>query len=91
MYLLFYDYVPDMLERRGPVRPGHLSHAGAWKDDGRLLMAGAYADPVDGAVFIFRVESKDVVEQFVTADPYVQAGLVTGHRVREWNVVIGQP
>ncbi len=88
-YILFYDYVPDILERRVPVRPGHLSHAGEWHADGRLLMAGALMEPTDGAVFIFRVESKAEVEKFVLNDPYVTAGLVTSHRVREWNVVIG--
>jgi uncharacterized protein YciI len=30
-----------------------------------------------------------VVEAFTKADPYVQNGLVTGWRIREWNVVVG--
>lgn len=87
--VLFYDYVPDILERRTPARPAHLSHAEEWHASGRLLLAGALMDPVDSAVFIFKVDDKSAVEEFVANDPYVAAGLVTGHKVRDWNVVIG--
>jgi uncharacterized protein YciI len=89
--ILFYDYVPDMLERRGPVRPAHLDLATSWHESGRLLFAGALADPVDSAVFVFKVEAKEEIDEFIASDPYVSTGLVTGHRVREWNIVIGQP
>jgi uncharacterized protein YciI len=88
-YLLFYDYVPDMLARRDPVRPAHLAHARAALDAGLLRMAGAYADTVDGAVFVFTADSPAPIETFVANDPYVTAGLVTAHRIRPWNVVIG--
>ncbi len=90
-YILFYDYVPDMLVRRTPVRPDHLAHATSWLQSGRLLMAGAFTDPLDGAAFIFRNVTRDEVAEFVAADPYVQNGLVPAHRIREWNVVIGNP
>ena len=55
----------------------------------RLCEENLQANPRSGAVFVFRAESADAVEKFVTADPYVAAGLVTGWRVRPWNVVIG--
>ena len=86
-HLLFYDYVPDMLERRTPHREAHLAHAGSWKDDGRILMAGALGDPPHGAAFVFRVEDPSEIERFVDADPYVEAELVTGWRVEPWKVV----
>jgi uncharacterized protein YciI len=54
-------------------------------------MAGAFTDPLDGAAFIFRNVTRDEVAEFVAADPYVQNGLVPAHRIREWNVVIGNP
>jgi uncharacterized protein YciI len=52
-------------------------------------MGGALANPVDGAVLVFRGESAAVAEAFAQADPYVREGLVTSWRVREWTVVVG--
>ncbi len=39
--LLVYDYVPDVLERRGPHRDAHLGHARAAKERGELVNVGA--------------------------------------------------
>jgi uncharacterized protein YciI len=88
-YLLFYDYVPDVLERRGAYRAAHLERARAAHERGELLLAGALADPVDGGVLVFRGEDASVVERFAREDPYVQNGLVVAWRVRPWTVVIG--
>ena len=88
-YLLFYDYVPDMLARRDPFRPLHLSHAHSYWERGLLKMAGAFSDTVDGAVFVFSTDKLGSIEDFVRTDPYVENGLVTGHRIRPWNVVVG--
>jgi uncharacterized protein YciI len=87
--ILFYDYVEDILERRQPVRAEHLALASEYHARGELVMAGAWADPIDGAAFVFRVEDRAVVEAFVERDPYVRTGLVTAWRIREWTVVVG--
>lgn len=88
-FTLSYDYVPDVLERRTPHRPGHLALAKEFHAAGKLLLAGAFDPPSDGALFVFRVDSAAEVEAFVARDPYVANGVVTGHRVRPWSVVIG--
>ena len=88
-WLLFYDYVPDYLERRGALRPSHFEHAQAHRDRGELVMAGAFADPADGAVLAFRTDDRAVVEAFARDDPYVKNGLVTDWRVRRWVMVMG--
>jgi uncharacterized protein YciI len=88
-YLLIYDVVPDYVERRVPLREEHLALARAAQARGEFVMGGALADPVDGAVLVFRGESPAVAEAFAQADPYVRAGLVTEWRVRHWNVVVG--
>ena len=88
-YVLFYDYVEDVVEKRAPFRPDHLALANAYRERGELLMAGAFADPVDGAAFVFTVDDPAQVEAFVAADPYVANGLVPSWRIREWTVVIG--
>lgn len=88
MYLLFYDYVEDIVEKRAPFRDDHLALAREWKADGRMVMAGAVGDPPHGAVFVFDVEDPAQIEDFVASDPYRRAGLVPAHRIEFWNVVI---
>jgi hypothetical protein len=88
-YLLFYDVVDDYVERRKPLRAAHLTYAREAVARGELVLGGALADPVDGAVILFRAASPDVPEAFARGDPYVKAGLVTSWRVREWTTVIG--
>ena len=89
-YLLIYDYVSDILERRGPYRSEHLRLAWAANEQGTLVLAGALADPVDGAVFIFDCETESQVAEFANNDPYVKFGLVTRWKVRPWNTVVGK-
>lgn len=88
-YLLFYDLVEDYLDRRGEFRDDHLGLARAAQERGELLLAGALAEPADGAVLVFTGDSPAAAEAFAEADPYVQAGLVRSWRVRPWTVVIG--
>ena len=52
-------------------------------------MGGALADPVDGAVLLFRGEGEEVAEEFARADPYVLNGLIARWHVREWTTVVG--
>lgn len=85
--ILFYEYVQDILERRGPHREAHLAHVRAQRDAGGLLMAGALGDPPHGAALVFRGVDEPAIEAFVAADPYVQADLVASWRVELWNVV----
>jgi len=89
-YLLLYDVAADYVKRRGDFRAEHLTLA--WKacDRGELILAGALADPVDGAILLFQGDSPDVAERFAAADPYVKHGLVTHWRVRQWNTVVGE-
>ena len=86
-FLLLYDYPDDLLERRKPYRDDHLELIRQWKQDGRLLIAGAIGDPPHGGALAFRVDDEAEIDAFMNADPYVQNGIVTGHRVEPWNVV----
>merc|ERR1711934_937295 len=56
--VLIYDYVPDILEKRGPHRAEHIGNAKKMAEQGKMAMAGAFADPVDGALFIFKNASE---------------------------------
>lgn len=88
-YLLFYDFVADYVERRAEFRARHLKLAWEAQARGELILAGAYAGPVDGAALLFQCDSRDIPERFVASDPYVQSGLVTKWRIREWTTVVG--
>jgi uncharacterized protein (DUF924 family)/uncharacterized protein YciI len=88
-YLLFYDVTPDYVQRRAAYRDEHLALGWQAHARGELVVAGALADPVDGAVLLFQGDSPAVAEAFAAADPYVRAGLVVRWRVRPWTTVIG--
>ena len=87
--ILFYDVVDDYVEKRAAFRGLHLEHARQAHARGELLLAGALAEPADGAVLVFRGDSPDAAVAFAKADPYVKNGLVTAWRVRKWATVVG--
>lgn len=88
-YLLFYEADADYEQRRKPFRGAHLDHARAAVGRGELVLGGAFANPVDGAVLLFRGDSSAAAEQFAKADPYVVNGVVKKWYVREWTTVVG--
>lgn len=58
--ILQYDYVPDILEKRGPFREGHLAAARRLQEQGKCVIAGAFGDPVAGGMFVFMNMSDEV-------------------------------
>src|SRR5207248_10626675 len=89
-YALVYHVVKDFVARRAPYREEHLRLAQEAHRRGELLLAGAFTDPTDQALLVFRTAERSVVEAFARHDPYVIQGLVTHWEVRSWAVVIGQ-
>ncbi|HZU35852.1 MAG TPA: YciI-like protein [Gemmataceae bacterium] len=89
-YLLFYEVADDYVARRAPYRNQHLEKAWQASDRGDLVLAGALANPVDGAVLLFSGDSPAVAENFARTDPYVTSGAVKRWYVREWTTVVGQ-
>jgi hypothetical protein len=88
-YLLSYDLVDDYITRRAPLRDQHLRLAREAHARGEIVLAGAFANPPDGAALIFHASDQSVVADFVRNDPYVINGLVKHWKIRLWNVVIG--
>jgi len=90
-YLLNYEYIPDVLEKRGPFREGHIGLAKDMIEKGKCVSGGPTLVPGEsvpnGALFIFN--SKEAAEDFVKGDPYVEGGIVTSHSISEWSVVVG--
>jgi len=64
-YALFYDeLVNDFVNQRILFREEHLRLARESYARGELQVAGALADPADGALLVFRAESAAVAEEF---------------------------
>ena len=87
--MLFYEAGTDYAERRKPFRDAHLAHARAAVARDELVLGGAFANPIDGAVLLFRGDSPAAAERFAKSDPYVVNGVVKRWYVREWTTVVG--
>ena len=47
-YLLNYEYIPDVLEKRGPYREGHIGLAKEMIESGTCVSGGPHLIPGDG-------------------------------------------
>jgi uncharacterized protein YciI len=88
-YVLLYEVIDDYVARRAAFRAEHLRLATEAYARGEVVLAGALADPADGAMIVFRGSGPEAAEAFAKADPYVLNGLVKSWRVRKWNTVVG--
>lgn len=86
-HLLLYVYAEDVAERRGPYRDEHLRRIQVEKDAGRILLAGAIGDPINGGAMAWRGARPEQIEAFVQDDPYLEAGLIRSYRIEPWNLV----
>ena len=89
-YLLFYEVAEDYVSRRAQFREAHLEKAWKASEGGELVLGGALAHPVDGAVLLFQGDTPEIAERFAREDPYVTSGAVKRWYVREWTTVVGK-
>jgi uncharacterized protein len=54
-----------------------------------VVLAGAFTEPADRALLVFKSADRSVPESFAQGDPYVVNGLVKRWEVRLWSVVVG--
>ena len=88
-WVLIYDFVDDMINKRAPFREAHLQLIREGHARGEVVMAGATGDPPDSGLLVFRAPTAAVAENFVRDDPYAKNGLVVGWKVKPWTVVAG--
>lgn len=84
-YILRYEYIPDVLEKRGPFREEHLELAR------KHAIVGGPTTPLDASVptgAFFTFASAKAAETFAALDPYVSAGIVTGYGIEEWTIAV---
>jgi uncharacterized protein len=89
-YLLFYEVGEDYVSKRAEFREAHLEKAWKASERGELVLAGAFADQVNGAVLLFKGDCPEVAEKFAREDPYVTNGAVKRWYVRQWATVAGK-
>ena len=89
-FVLTYETVPDMIDRRQPYRAEHIEMLKKCEAEGKMELAGAFVGDPAGSMLIFKGETDEVARQFAEADPYVTNGLVLKWRIREWTTVVGQ-
>jgi uncharacterized protein YciI len=87
-FALIYHTSPDNLERRAQYRADHLALARDAHGRGELLLGGAFQNPSDTALLVWKCADRTPIEAFVAADPYVKNGLVARYEIRDWKVVI---
>ena len=87
-FAILYSYVPDILDRRQPHRGPHLERLRQLEVDGRMVVAGAFADPTDGALIVIQAPEIGDVYEWIAGDPYVKAGLVMSATIREMTVAV---
>lgn len=75
-FAVLYEVVDDYVARRAPFREEHLKRMREAQERGEVVMGGAFTDPPDKALLIFRADDRIKVETFVRQDPYVVNGLV---------------
>ena len=88
-YALIYHLTDDYLERRPAFRAEHLQLAKDAETRGELVLGGAFSDPADTALLVWRGEDASAAENFVANDPYVKNGLIERWEIRPYTVVIG--
>jgi uncharacterized protein len=88
-FALQYELVDDFVVRRTPYREQHLGLLRDLHSRGEVVLAGAFAEPADRALLVFKSADRSVPESFAQGDPYVVNGLVKRWEVRLWSVVVG--
>lgn len=84
--LMFYETAPEGLAKARQHFPAHRARLEEFQKRGVLLMAGPYGSPPVGALGVFT--TREAAEEFVSEDPFVLQGVVSGFHFHEWNEVL---
>jgi len=70
-------------QRRLAVRPAHRQQLQQLHAQGRLVMAGPWAED-DGALLVYEVADESEMQELISQDPYTAAGVVEEVSLRRW-------
>ena len=80
--VVLYENPSSSIEKFMEVFPRHQAVEDEFIKAGKVLGAGAFAIPGDGAMAIFI--DKSAAEEFVKRDPFVSEGLIAKVTIKEW-------
>ena len=89
-YVVFFDIdypsiVEAMIDAPEAIA-AHKKRSQEWHEQGKLVMAGAFRDNLEGRLNTMGVlTSHEVAEEFAKGDPFVLNGKVIRWYIREWN------
>jgi uncharacterized protein len=86
-WMFIVELAFDASPQRIQARPAHRERLQQLKAQGKLVMAGPYADD-SGAVLVFDVAELDQLQQLLADDPYYRTAGVTVVRLSEWTPII---
>jgi uncharacterized protein YciI len=84
--VMFYEVAPDGMTKAQANIAAHRARLAEFHGRGVLLMAGPYANPLEGAMAVFT--SRAAAEEFIGGDPFVINGVIAKWSLREWNEVL---
>lgn len=75
-------------EARNAHRSAHRGHLHRLVDDGKILMAGPFADE-SGGVIIFEAKDEGEVRELMAQDPFTTGDVFATTEIRPWILVAG--
>lgn len=81
--VLFYETAQVEMDKIMSVYPRHQELVAAYAREGKILAIGTFANPMEGAMAIFR--DKESAAEFSQNDPFVLEGIVASQAIKEWN------
>lgn len=96
-YAIISEDAANSLPLRKQAREAHLARLQTLKEQGRLLLAGPHPaidseEPGDsgftGSLVVAEFESLEAAQQWADADPYIEAGVYAGVKVKPFKKVL---
>ena len=85
-HVLIYELAADAMPLAQRHFPAHRQRIQEFHDRGLMLLVGTFSDAPVGAMAVFT--TREAAEEFMAADPFLQNGVVSTHRVREWDEIL---
>jgi uncharacterized protein len=79
------EYTPDKI-KIGEFRPTHRDYLTDLTQQGKVVMAGPFADD-SGGLIVYEAATASEVEQLIKEDPFYTSGVFQTWVIRPWRVV----
>ncbi|CAN5450319.1 hypothetical protein BH10PSE11_BH10PSE11_17700 [soil metagenome] len=86
-FVNYITYVPDA-EKVESVRPAHRDYAHQLRTDGKIVIAGPFADGA-GALIVYEAEDRTAAEALAANDPYAKGGVWIKYEIHPWTILGG--